>query len=706
MAKLDFIPPVNSLEYDNLLKKAADNPVDFDFFHENLVWELGDVREIAVENEFSDPEWFDDQKTLPLLVEYMRSNDNLWLMAKYILNVDLLPYQLAILKKFWHKPFVLLVAARGASKSFLLAVYSILRLMLHQGCKICVVGASLRQSLVLFNYIMQVWNGAPILRDICKNNAPRRDPNMAYWFVGESKISFLPLGDGETIRGQRANIILCDETASVDPIVFETVVRGFASVRSEGVWDNVQQAYITKLLHTTRSDIAAMDIADEKIPNQLDSNQIIMAGSACPEFNHFYSKYYTYYRDIIETRGRADLLREKHPDREIKNDLDYKDYCIIHLPHDVLPVGLMDEKILSQGRTTMDPAIFMMEYGACFVKDTNGFIPASTIHRATCPLNMVGDEVSFKVSLIGEANDVHVMGIDPASEDDNFTVSIVALRKGRRCIVYQWATNRKDFDKIRAEGLLREDITDYLTFCILHIRNLMRRFNPVMIGLDSGGGGLAVKEALKDKTKFIDENDKFILDMDDESAAELPGDPILKLIEFSDYAWRREAHWGIKTDIGGCSLLFPEYDHADGVTQQYQAVGMGRYLDTLEDAYYEIEQCKQECIRIKAEQTTTGLEKWDVPNAQTFTPDGKKVKLKKDRFTSLMIANWIGRVVAKNNNLELENAAFQPFVGGTLNGYQPPELPANQPLYCGRGATRMYNMQSNGRYWTNKRLSM
>lgn len=1108
--KYDHIPPFGTKEYEEIIRKGSTVPEDFDYFHDNLALELGDVRDIAIENPLDGPEWHEESAVTKLLVQFIVTNDSIYLVSKYILGVTLPPYQVLVLRKFWEKPLCLLVATRGGSKSFLLAVYAILRLLLHQGCKICVVGASLRQSLVLFNYIMQIWNSAPILRDIVKDS-PKRDINMSYWQVGLSRVIFLPLGDGETIRGQRATHIICDETActrkgtlvetsngiyriedtfvlkheelglinedgrvvysdkyyhtpetdvyevktrygftfgcseihqvktqngyklakdltsndyllcpnyykfpekeiegidsemawllgilvsegavsnrhevrvqmtdketvdkiadilrkhtenkvsidhqegyidprgwdckekwtvricdlkfrnkleswgllritvhekkiphtilrspahivkaflsglflgdgscyhwfdknskhenisnllgisyysvseqlvsevqfllrkfnifavkcsrksklsdlpqwmlriaaedhawnlarlldipkwkpiiesayvrpvvrdnnyciiqdksgwdvriyqnptknvsigrfkkledaiacrddyfankhipslrvvsvkkldkkerlydyhipdshsfnaagfiqhnSINPVIFEKVVRGFAAVKSDGVWNNIQKAYSQELLNS-RVDIAVQE--DLGLPNILESNQIIMAGSAVPEFNHFY-KYYRYYRDIIDTKGNAKLLKEMHPDRDITEDIDPKDYCVMHIPHDALPPGMMDKVILKQGQATMDKNIFMMEYGACFVKDTDGFIPASTIYRATCPMVVGDDKIIFDIELYGDKEARYVMGIDPASEDDNFAVSVVGMKNGRRCIVYQWTTNRKEFEQLRSTGQVRESITDYLTFCTLHVRNLVRRFNPVMIGLDTGGGGLAFKEALKDKSKFIDSNDVFILDMDDENSHELSGDTILKMIEFSHYQWRREAHYGIKTDINNGILLFPRYDLAEGAVKSFENLAMGRFYDTLEDANYEIEQCKQECVRIKAEQTPSGLEKWDVPNVMTAGANGEKVKLKKDRFTSLMIANWVARLAAERFNIEQEKATALPFVGGLLQNYSQEAVPAESGYmmeYAGRGANRIKNMVTNGRYLKNRSLGV
>jgi hypothetical protein len=60
----------------------------------------------------------------------------------------------------------MLIAARGASKSFLLAVYAILKGLICQGVKIIVVGAAFRQAKVIFEYCENIWYNAPVLRDL------------------------------------------------------------------------------------------------------------------------------------------------------------------------------------------------------------------------------------------------------------------------------------------------------------------------------------------------------------------------------------------------------------------------------------------------------------------------------------------------------------------------------------------------------------
>ena len=148
-------------------------------------------------------------------------------VCKYILNIEISPFQALFLHELWHRKFPMLIGSRGMGKSFLLSIYPLLRAMFMPARKIVVVGAAFRQSKVLFEYMDTIWKNAPILRDLCDNNSgPRRDVDRCVMYINQSTITCLPLGDGSKIRGQRANDIIADEFASIPRDIFENVVDG------------------------------------------------------------------------------------------------------------------------------------------------------------------------------------------------------------------------------------------------------------------------------------------------------------------------------------------------------------------------------------------------------------------------------------------------------------------------------------------------
>ena len=70
--------------------------------------------------------------------------------VKKLLNVEQLPEQVVILQELWNRAFPMYIASRGFGKSFLLAVYAVLKCTLIPGTKIVIVGAAFRQSKVIF----------------------------------------------------------------------------------------------------------------------------------------------------------------------------------------------------------------------------------------------------------------------------------------------------------------------------------------------------------------------------------------------------------------------------------------------------------------------------------------------------------------------------------------------------------------------------
>ena len=129
----------------------------------------------------------------------------------------------------------------------------------------------------------------------------------------------------------------------------------------------------------------------------------------------------------------------------------------------------------------MDKQIFMMENGAVFPADSEGFYLASVINKATCPVTVNGQQYIFGALLQGDRQKIYVMGVDPASESDDFAVCIVEMDDAIGRVVYQWTTNRKKFEADKRDGLVEEGIEDYNTYCVKYLRQLLKRFNISLI---------------------------------------------------------------------------------------------------------------------------------------------------------------------------------------------------------------------------------
>ena len=565
-------------------------------------------------------------------------------ICKELLNIDLLPTQALMLKEMWSRKFPMLIASRGFGKSFMLSVYAILRCLLMPGRKVIIVGAAFRQSKILFEYMDSIWRNAPILRDIVGGTGgPRRDVDMCRLTIGESTVTCLPLGDGSKIRGQRANDIIADEFASIPREIFENVVAGFAAVTASPI-ENVRRLASQK---------KAIELGEkeqgEEIVNAEDGNQIILSGTAYYDFNHF-AEYWKKWKQIIKSRGDPSRLAEIFGDVEIPNGFDWRQYSIIRVPFELLPAGFMDDAQVARSKATVHSGIYEMEFGACFATDSNGFFKRSLIESCVVspdnPVTLPSGEVNFQSMLIGNPNCRYVYGVDPASEVDNFSIVILEVHEDHSRAVHCWTTNRSRHKEQVKAGLANE--TDFYSHCARKIRDLMKVFPCAEIALDAQGGGIAIMEALHDKDKIqtgelplwptIDENKE----KDTDGNAGLH---ILEMIQFAKADWVAEANHGLRKDFEDKTVLFPYFDSATLGLAVSDDKLKNRMYDTLEDCVMELEELKDELSMIIISQTTTGRDKWDTPEVKL--PGGRKDRLRKDRYSSLIMANMSARKILR-----------------------------------------------------------
>jgi hypothetical protein len=79
--------------------------------------------------------------------------------------------------------------------------------------------------------------------------------------------------------------------------------------------------------------------------------------------------------------------------------------------------------------------------------------------------------------------------------------------------------------------------------------------------------------------------------------------------------------------------------------------------DTLEECVMEIEELKDELSMIQMTQTPAGRSRWDTP--EVIVSAGRKSKLRKDRYSALIMANMAARIIDRT-----PDAATYDFYGG------------------------------------------
>ena len=580
--------------------------------------------------------------------------------CKHVLNIELSPFQAVLLQEMWNRKFPMLIGSRGMGKSFILALYAVLRALFMPRRKIIIVGAAFRQSKVLFEYMDTIWKNAPVLRDLCSSGSgPRKDVDRCVMHIGDSTITALPLGDGSKIRGQRANDIIADEFASIPRDIFENVVAGFAAVASSPIEKTKQRA---KEAMAAKLGVA-IPVAKSDDPVDM-SNQIILSGTAYYDFNHF-SEYHKRYHSIISSGGNIKKLEEVF-NGSVPLDFDWTNYSCTRIPVDKLPLGFMDAGQVGRAKATVHTGIYQMEYGAVFTTDSQGFFKRSLIEGCTTsptkPAKLPSGDVWFEASLKGDSSKQYVFGVDPASEVDNFSIVVMEVESDHRKIVHCWTTTRKSHKELLKSKIVDED--DFYSFCAKKIRQLMKVFPCAEVAMDAQGGGIAVMEALHDRDKIPDGEVAIWPVIDEDKAKDTddyPGLHILRMCQFAKFEWLSEANHGIRKDFEDKSVLFPYFDSVSlGVALEVDK-SIGRKYDTLEDCVMEIEELKDELSMIIMTVTNSGRERWDTPEVKTGA--GRKSRIRKDRYSALIMAN----MSARHLNVEkttLETGAIGGFADG------------------------------------------
>jgi hypothetical protein len=574
--------------------------------------------------------------------------------CKLLFGIELHPIQIAILQEFWIRPFPMFIASRGFGKSFLMSLYCILKCTFIPGTKIVVVGAAFRQSKIIFEYMENIWKNSPILRSIFNSNddGPRRDVDRCTLRLGDSWTVAIPMGDGSKIRGLRAHIIIADEFASISPDIYETVVSGFAAVSANPIQNVKDEAKKKAMIESGvwNEELALLDVKM--------GNQAIISGTADYAFKHF-ATYWKRYKQIISSQGDPQKLKEIFKG-EVPDNFNWKDYSIVRIPYELIPKGFMDDKQVSRAKATIHTGIYNMEYAACFTEDSEGFFRRSLIESCvtsdTKQILIDNKLVLFDAIIKGDQELKYIYGIDPASEQDNFSIVILELHPNHSRIVYCWTTNRSNFKERQKTGLVEEH--DFYGFCARKIRNLMKVFPCARIGMDAQGGGVAIEEALHDPSN-MQEGENLIWPIIDDSKPKdtdsQQGLHIIELIQFAKAEWTAQANHGLRKDLEDKTLLFPRFD---GLTLGLALDQEGRDImesdlnpiyDNLSECILEIEELKNELTTIVMTQTSNGpnaRDRWDTPEVKL--PNGKKGRLRKDRYSSLTIANMLARQMQRN----------------------------------------------------------
>jgi phage terminase large subunit-like protein len=172
--------------------------------------------------------YLEEEEAKLLLYKFLRQNPSF--AAEFITGVKLFPFQHMSIKAMMETDYFLGIWSRGMSKSFSTAVFALLDAILNQGVHIGIISKSFRQSKMIFTKMEEIAQSpkAEFLSQCITRVSKANDQ----WVMelGRSKITALPLGDGEKLRGFRFERMIIDELLLMPEKVLNEVIMPFLSV--------------------------------------------------------------------------------------------------------------------------------------------------------------------------------------------------------------------------------------------------------------------------------------------------------------------------------------------------------------------------------------------------------------------------------------------------------------------------------------------
>ncbi|KEK23955.1 terminase large subunit domain-containing protein [Bacillus gaemokensis] len=165
--------------------------------------------------------------------------------AKDYLGVNLFLYQKLLLWAMNKYNFFMYIAARGQGKSYLIALYCVIRAILYPSSNIVLASGTKGQArLIITEKILKLKNdSANVAREIAEFKTSANETYVL--FTNGSKITAVPSSDNA--RGYRANILIVDEFRLISKKTIDEILKPFLNVnRTPPYLQNPKYAHLSE----------------------------------------------------------------------------------------------------------------------------------------------------------------------------------------------------------------------------------------------------------------------------------------------------------------------------------------------------------------------------------------------------------------------------------------------------------------------------
>ena len=586
------------------------------------------------------------QETKAKIWLYKFLKENVTFTTELLTGIELFPFQHMAVKAMMENDYFLGIWSRGMSKSFSTGIFALLDAMLNQGVHIGIISKSFRQSKMIFRKIEEISKDkkAELFRQ-CIGKVSKSNDEWSMQ-IGSSRITALPLGDGEKLRGFRFQRIIIDELLLMPEKVLNEVIMPFLAVV-----ENPTERQ--KIKDAEDAMINAGKMTEEE-RTEWPSNKMIGLSSASYKFEYLY-KLYQQYENMIFNPGAKNQGRR----------------CIMQFSYDCAPKALYDENLISQAKGTMSQSQIDREFNAQFTDDSAGYFKISKMADCT-----ILDGESPAVEVAGEPGSEYILAFDPSwsgsETSDDFAIQVIKLlpEQKKGVVVHSYALPGTN---------LKKHIT--------YFKYLLDHFNIIMIVGDYNGGVQFINSCnesdifKKEKLQIgvfdskLDNPQDYHKDLREARRGYNKSSNTICILRKPVSIWIRNANEMLQTAFDRKKIYFAATAMDDNYSLQkskkipIKSLKFSKYEDEknigakmiefIEHQKDMIDLTKAECALIQVSTSAGGNQSFDLPS--NLKRQKGVDRPRKDSYSALVLGNWGMNIYYDMMEIpENQNSGFTP----------------------------------------------
>lgn len=548
-------------------------------------------------------------------------------------QIRLFPYQEMVLRGWFDHNFNMFIATRGGSKTTLASIFAWLYPIFNKGTKTVLASSVFRSSRRIINEVERIANhkNAKLLRSCFETQGGKirihRPNDEWYYNFNEGSVIALPLN--EKIRGQRAEILICDEGRLIPKVTYETVLVPFLTAKSK-ITDQLRIKEIEDALVTSGS------LSEEDRTIIESDKKIIMLSSASFQFEFLY-QLYSQWVDKIVNPSTNPHIRKK--------------YFVVRLGWKALPKELIEKDIIEEAKSGGEQtSAFRLEFGAEFVSSSDGYFSAQKLEESTVK---DGDVPCCQIR--GGKDSKYILAIDPSfsssKASDAFAMTVHLINSDNKTItqVHTYAVSGGDL----------KDHTNYLYY-------LLTNFNIVFIIADLPGENNSFIQSANESVLFASNQIKLSFiegeyEVDDYLPEIMKGKNTYNLLnrricyrQKFNSDWIRKANEYMQGQVDNKKIQF-----ASKICGNSQAIdkamelGMpvdfkdvnGKKMEVMDFIGLQDEliiRTKSEISLIEVRSTVLGTLQWDLP--QALRRSSNPLRARKDTYSCTLMGCWGSKI--------------------------------------------------------------